>query len=225
MPNGKKATKKAAAKEKLVEQDAPVLADRLETWGYRAYCETLEHWPCSTLLAPDIPTCRYWAHARMQGEHSECTFKIERILFDKTTFHVLSAAGEIPDDPFHGPIEWSKSEPLDLGPIWEHLSIEGVRAIKGLPEAAIQSAEAALAARPPISLEAPEAEIEEEGEAPKAKNGDPEDAPPIGQSHPAPKPENVASHRPSGHRALKVSNAKPRRALKANGKSKSKKRV
>ncbi len=61
-------------------------------------------------------------------------------------------------------------------------------------------------------------------EAEEPTDGQPLAPTSIGTSHPVPKPGEEARHRPSGHRSLKLSSAKSK-GLKANGKSKSKKRV
>jgi hypothetical protein len=175
--------------------------------GFRVHDENKADFPTVSLMVPDEAMGRRWAAERIQsGRHPDCGFRLEQVLLENTTYHLLAHCGELPDDPLVGPIEWEDADPLDLGPIWEQMTLENMQKMEGLPPAALAAAQLALKQQLPIYVNS-KTETQANGES--AKNGNSADkksngqatakpesaaseAGSIGSAHPAPKPGRSA---------------------------------
>jgi hypothetical protein len=162
--------------------------------GFRVHDENEDHFPTVSLMVPDEAMGRRWAAERIQsGRHPDCGFRLEQVLFENSTYHLLSHCGELPDDPLVGPIEWEEAEPLDLGPLWEQMTIENMQKMKDIPPAALAAAQLARKQQLPIYVhDQPEAKAADEGQGKRKTKANGEtaasEAGSIGSAHPAPKP-------------------------------------
>jgi len=135
MPAKQKAAAKKATAPNVNGKKTAAPDDRYSIMGYRGHDEAEEHFPCQTFLLTTEQAVRDWATARAREPmHAECGFLIEEVRFDHTTNHIVNRTGNLPDDPSSGAIEWQRAAAplLDLGPIWDHLTIQDLKE-QGMP--------------------------------------------------------------------------------------------